>query len=40
MARLFNWQPRYDQLDTIVRSTYDWECKLAAGQVRDGRATA
>ena len=40
MTRLFNWQPRHDQLETIVRSTYDWECKLAAGKVRDGRALA
>jgi len=38
LTALFGWQPRYNALDTIVRTGYAWECKLAAGQVVDGRA--
>jgi len=28
---LFGWQPRHDNLETIVRSSLDWERRLAAG---------
>ncbi len=35
----FNWTPRFDDLRLIVRTALAWERKLAAGQVRDGRAT-
>ncbi len=38
LTALFDWVPRYDALETIVRTSYDWECKLATGQVKDGLA--
>jgi UDP-glucose 4-epimerase len=28
---VLGWQPRYDDLDTIVRTSLDWERKIAAG---------
>jgi UDP-glucose 4-epimerase len=30
MRKLFNWQPRYDDLETIVRTALNWERKLAS----------
>ena len=30
---LLNWIPRYDDLDLIVKTSLDWERKLAAGEV-------
>ena len=30
---LLNWIPRYDDLDMIVKTSLDWERKLAAGEV-------
>lgn len=34
----FDWRPRYDDLDEIVRTSLAWERKLAAGDVEAGRA--
>jgi UDP-glucose 4-epimerase len=28
IRRLLAWQPRYDNLDTIVKHAYEWELKL------------
>ncbi|MEM7543369.1 MAG: UDP-glucose 4-epimerase GalE [Pseudomonadota bacterium] len=36
----FNWQPAYDDLKAIVRTTYDWQAAIAAGEVVDGRRQA
>ena len=33
MRKRFGWQPKYDRLDTIVRTAYGWECRM-----RDGTA--
>jgi UDP-glucose 4-epimerase len=38
LTGLFGWKPRYDDLETIVRTSYAWEQKLAQGLVADGRA--
>jgi UDP-glucose 4-epimerase len=38
LRSLFDWQPRYDDLTEIVRNALFWERKIAAKQVRDGRA--
>ncbi len=34
----FNWQPQFDDLTEIVRSSLEWERKIAAGDVTEGRA--
>ena len=38
LKALFGWQPRFDDLDRIVRTAWDWETKIASGRVEDGRA--
>jgi UDP-glucose 4-epimerase len=38
LGRLFGWRPRFDDLESIVRTAYAWERKLAQGLVVDGRA--
>jgi UDP-glucose 4-epimerase len=38
LAALFGWRPRFEDLETIVRTAYAWETKLAQGLVADGRA--
>lgn len=38
LRKRFDWTPRFDDLRMIVRTALAWERKLAAGQVRDGRA--
>ncbi len=30
LKSLIDWHPRHDDLTTIVRTAYDWECRLAA----------
>ena len=40
LRELFHWQPAFDDLKVIVENALDWERKLAAGQVTDGRAHA
>ena len=35
---LLGWSPRYDDLDTIVRSSLNWERRIARGEVYGGRA--
>ena len=31
VREVLGWQPRHDDLDTIVRTSLDWERKIAAG---------
>jgi UDP-glucose 4-epimerase len=38
LTELFGWRPRFADLETIVRTSYAWETKLAQGLVVDGRA--
>ncbi|MCC7122785.1 MAG: UDP-glucose 4-epimerase GalE [Gammaproteobacteria bacterium] len=38
LKALFGWQPRFDDLDRIVGTSYAWEVKLANGSASDGRA--
>jgi UDP-glucose 4-epimerase len=38
LSGLFGWQPKFADLETIVRTAYAWETKLAQAQVVDGRA--
>lgn len=40
MRSLIDWQPAYDNLNEIVKNALFWEQKIAASQVRDGRAVA
>ena len=32
IRELLDWTPRYDDLETIVRTAYTWETKLARGE--------
>lgn len=38
LSELFGWRPRFADLETIVRTAYAWETRLAQGLVVDGRA--
>jgi UDP-glucose 4-epimerase len=38
LQALFGWQPQFADLDLIVKTSFDWETKLAQGLVQDGRA--
>ncbi|MGI9319202.1 MAG: UDP-glucose 4-epimerase GalE, partial [bacterium] len=35
IRKLFNWQPKYADLETICRSAYEWELKLLESGRRD-----
>lgn len=37
LKSLFDWQPRYDDLDFIVRTALEWERRIARGDVYGGR---
>ncbi len=37
LQQLFSWQPRFDELETIVTTALEWEKKIAGGLVSEGR---
>lgn len=40
LQRLFNWSPRFDDLNAIVETSLAWERKIATGAVVAGRSIA